>query len=112
MSYQAGFMCVDKPYQVAQYIAEKHIGEFVKQGDSVYSTSLVELSDERIVYLFTHIQTGETFYSKLPFSLTECFFPMEDALNLAWMVIGVWVVMFAIRMLLRTLNPHGDLYES
>lgn len=110
MTYQAGLLCVDKPYQVGQYIANQHVGDLIRIGDKTFSTSVYEVNDDRIVYLLSDVSAPENvFYSKLPYSIVDCYFPVQDAIDLGWLAVLVLLIAFTFKMYARSVtNLSGD----
>jgi len=105
--YQTGADCVNTQLEAAQYQANQNEGATVQIGTNQYIISVTSVTASNITYVFNRV-SGTPNITK---SITPTFQPCtkltpQDSIDLAWLVVGVWVATYAIKVLFRAVSPN------
>lgn len=107
--YQTGESCVEGTLAAAQYQAHQADGAIVQIGTAQYVTSVVSVSATSIAYRFTNVSSTAVINKTVTPTFQPCTkLTFADSYDLAWKVVIVWVAAWAIKVLIRSLNPDTN----
>lgn len=109
MAYQVGSACYSTPTQAAQAVASAQLGAVVQHGGSAHVVELAALSDTGISYALRPVGGGAPITVTAAYQAQPCnLLTVEDGLQLGWAVAGVWIIVYAVLFIARTVWHVGE----
>lgn len=101
MSYQFDGVCYPDPDSTLSAMAAGLSGGVVDVGGVPYALDVTP-SAGNLLYSGVRLDNTGTFTKTVTVTLQPCqLLTLQDGLQLSWMVIGIWAVVFALLMLRR-----------
>lgn len=108
-SYQVGAVCYPTQLQAAQTVASSQIGNVVQQGGSAHVVEIRSINPTAITYGLRPVSGGPLIEVVSTFEAQPCgLLQASDGLALGWMVGGVWIVVYGLMFIARTVFHVGD----
>ncbi|WP_234640659.1 hypothetical protein [Delftia tsuruhatensis] len=108
-SYQVGAACYPTQLQAAQAVASSQIGNVVQQGGSAHVVELRAINPTAITYGLRPVTGSPLIEVVSTFEAQPCgLLQASDGLALGWMVGGVWIVVYGLTFIARTVFHIGD----
>lgn len=105
MNYQVGSACYGTQEQAAQASASSMVGAVVQHGGSAYAVNASSASATAIEYSLSPVGGGTAITISAPYSAQPCgLLTSSDALQMGWMLMAVWVGVYALMFLARALR--------
>lgn len=106
--FQVGEACYGTALQAAQAVASAQLGAVVNHGGSAYVVDLLSVTEASITYGLRPVGGGAPLQLVSDFVAQPCnLLGVEDGLSMGWMVAGVWVAVYAIVFIARTVFHVG-----
>lgn len=101
MGYQQSGHCYETPEAAAIAAASDNAGALLATSAGIQAVTVEAVTDMVITYRLTS-QTGISTLS-VPYQAQPCqLIEAADGLSLAWMIVGVWIGAWAIRLAITT----------
>lgn len=109
MAFQVGTACYGTATQAAQASASSQLGAVVQHGGSAHVVELAALSDSGISYALRPVGGGAPITVTAAYQAQPCnLLGVDDGLALGWSVAGVWLAVYAVVFIARTVWHVGD----
>ncbi|SDY74111.1 hypothetical protein [Delftia lacustris] len=108
-SFQVGAACYPTQIQAAQVVASSQVGSIVQQGGSAHVVELMSVNPTSITYGLRPVSGGPLVEVVSAFQAQPCgLLQASEGLALGWMVGGVWIVVYGLMFIARTVFHVGD----
>lgn len=113
MGFQVGAACYSTALQAAQAAASSQIGAVVNHGGSAHVVELLSVTDASITYGLRPVGGGAPLQLTSAYVAQPCnLLQVEDGLTMGWMVGGVWIAVYGLIFLARTIFQVGDTQDG
>lgn len=111
MSYQVDLACYATVDAAVQASASKVVGSIVQLGGVPHVVSVSSISGQTVTYAYTPVPSGSVVLSAFTYTPQNCgLLQASDALEMGWMVFGVWIAAYAVMFIARAIRGEtgGD----
>lgn len=101
MGYQQAGHCYATPEAAATAAASEHAGSLLATSGGIHAVTVEAVTGTAITYRLISQSAANTLV--VPYQAQQCqLIEAADALSLAWMVVGVWISAWAVRLAVAT----------
>lgn len=114
MAFQVGAACYPTEVAAAEAAASSQVGSIVNHSAAAYVVGVSNVTATAITYQFEPVGGGSPIALVSPFQPQPCnLLTLEDGLLMGWLMVGVWVGVYAVMHIARVLRGEtGDSYGN
>ena len=113
MGFQVGTACYSTAQQAAQAAASSQIGAVVSHGGTAHAVELLGIGEGAITYGLRPVGGGAPLQLTSAYVAQPCnLLQVEDGLSMVWMVGGVWIAVYGLVFLAKTIFQVGETQDG